>query len=65
MGRRGKEQTANSHQTERLIVETPEVTRSPEWLNIFINTSREGKGTVWLWSSLGATAGVPGEGGWG
>lgn len=63
MGREGKEQTANSQQAERLIVESPEVTRGPEWLNIFINPSTEGKGTVWLWISLGATAAGPGEGG--
>lgn len=65
MERKGKEQTANSQQAERLIVESPKVTRGPEWLNIFINASTVGKGRAWLWSLLGAIAACPSEGRWG
>lgn len=65
MERKGKEQTANSQQAERLIVESPKVTRGPEWLNIFINASTVGKGRAWLWSLLGTIAARPSEGRWG
>lgn len=65
MGRGVKEQMAKSQQAERLIVESPKVTWSPEWLNIFINTSTEQTGTVRLWSSQGTAAAGSGEGKWG